>query len=105
VYLATHLGPNFSANASRKTDDAPHSLAVSERDIRIDLNDHVPAMPDAIPLLFAAPLHTLAHTGAVRTMQPLIFRGALDVREIAQRACAQDGLVDGEMELSERLLW
>jgi hypothetical protein len=41
----------------------------------------------------------------MRIMQGLILGGTLGVREVAERTCAQDGSIDGEMELSETLGW
>jgi hypothetical protein len=41
----------------------------------------------------------------MRVMQGLILGGTLGVREVAERTGAQDGSIEGEMELSETLGW
>lgn len=50
-----------------------------------------------------SPLHTPLDPCAMGIMQSLILRCALGVSKIAERTCAKDGGIEGEVELDESL--
>ena len=94
----TYLGSDFPANIGWETDNTSRSFIILQFEIGFD---HTRAVLDTIPLLFASPLHSLTNTRAVRPMEKLILGGTFGIREIAKRAGAEDGLVDGEVKLCE----
>jgi len=59
------------------------------------------AFPDFIP----GPFQPALNTSAMRFMENLVVLCAFRVGEVADRTCAQDGRIDGEVELDQGLLF
>jgi hypothetical protein len=76
----TYFESNFSTNVGRKTNYPSYFFAVLQFDVRVDFDDGVPVLQvDTLPFLVASPLHTLADTRAVSSMEVLIAKGTFDI--------------------------
>lgn len=95
TYFRADLPPSIGADGYD-----PAGLAILELHAGSDLVDFDLR---GSSFFITSPLHTPLDPCAMGIMQSLILRCALGVSKIAERTCAKDGGIEGEVELSESL--